>query len=73
MEVSDIQDKELILRVLSMYQDPEEREWIKNLATTFQAIADDILPQLRRSRLKTTVDVTENRRNQLYLQETRKN
>ncbi len=59
MEASDIQDKELILRVLSMYQDPEEREReIKNLATTFQSIADEILPQLRRSRLKMTVDVT---------------
>lgn len=59
MEASDIQDKELILRVLSMYQDPEQREReIKNLATTFQSIADEILPQLRRSRLKMTVDVT---------------
>ncbi len=59
MEASEIQDKELILRVLSMYQDPEQREReIKNLSTTFQAIAGEILPQLRRSRLKMTVDVT---------------
>ena len=59
MEASDIQDKELILRVLSMYQDPEQREReIKNLSSTFQAIAGEILPQLRRSRLKMTVDVT---------------
>ncbi len=55
---SNIQDKELILRVLSMYDDPEEREReIKNLATTFKEVADDILPKLRRSRLKLLVDV----------------
>ncbi len=59
MESSDIQDKDLILRVLSMYQDPEQREReIKNLASAFNSIADEILPQLRRSRLKMTVDVT---------------
>lgn len=58
MEASNIQDKELILRVLSMYQDPEQREReIKNLSSAFNSIADDILPQLRRSRLKMTVDV----------------
>ena len=59
MEASDIQDKDLILRVLSMYQDPEQREReIKNLSSTFQSISSEILPQLRRSRLKLTVDVT---------------
>ncbi|HNX87684.1 MAG TPA: tetratricopeptide repeat protein [Paludibacteraceae bacterium] len=59
MESSNIQDKDLILRVLSMYQDPEQREReIKNLSTTFKTIATDILPQLRRSRMKLTVDVT---------------
>lgn len=59
MENSNIQDKDLILRVLSMYQDPEQREReIKNLSTTFKSIATDILPQLRRSRMKLTVDVT---------------
>lgn len=59
MENSNIQDKDLILRVLSMYQDPEQREReIKNLSTTFKLIATDILPQLRRSRMKLTVDVT---------------
>ncbi len=58
MEASNIQDKELILRVLSMYQDPEQREReIKNLSGAFTAIADDILPQLRRARLKLEVDV----------------
>lgn len=59
MEASNIQDKDLILRVLSMYQDPEQREReIKNLSSAFQTIASNILPQLRRSRLKMTVDVT---------------
>ncbi|MBP1637991.1 MAG: Tetratricopeptide 1 repeat-containing protein [Bacteroidetes bacterium] len=59
MENSNIQDKDLVLRVLSMYQDPEERQReIKNLSTTFKTIASDILPQLRRSRMNMTVDVT---------------
>lgn len=59
MEASSIQDKQLILRVLSMYTDPEQREKeIKNLSVAFKSIADEILPELRRSRLKLTVDVT---------------
>ena len=58
MEKSTIQDKELILRVLSMYNDPEERErQIRNLSVTFKSIADQILPQLRRSRMRLTIDV----------------
>jgi tetratricopeptide (TPR) repeat protein len=59
MENSSIQDKDLILRVLSMYQDPEQREReIKNLSAAFKQIADDILPQLRRSQLKLMVKVS---------------
>ena len=59
MENSNIQDKQVILRVLSVYTDPEQREReIKNLSVAFKSIADEILPQLRRSRLKLTVDVT---------------
>lgn len=59
MESSTIQDKQVILSVLSMYTDPEQRETeIKNLSNVFKSIADEILPQLRRSRLKLTVDVT---------------
>jgi hypothetical protein len=55
---SDIQDKDLILRVLSMYNDPEQREAeIKNLSAVFQTLADEILPQLRRSKLTLNVDV----------------
>lgn len=58
MEKSNIQDKELILRVLSMYNDPEVREReIKNLSATFTAVADEILPQLRRAKMTTSVDL----------------
>jgi tetratricopeptide (TPR) repeat protein len=49
---SNIQDKDVILRVLSMYKDPEEREQqIKNMSQGFRELADGILPQLRRARL----------------------
>lgn len=49
---SNIQDKDAILRVLSMYPDPEEREaQIRNLSVAFSELADEILPELRRSRL----------------------
>ncbi|HCS88081.1 MAG TPA: hypothetical protein DIW30_06725 [Bacteroidales bacterium] len=58
MENSNIQDKELVLRVLSMYSDPEEREaQIKNLSAVYKNIADEILPALRRSRLILTTDI----------------
>ena len=58
MEASNIQDKELVLRVLSMYTDPEEREaQIKNLSVAFKTIADEVLPALRRSRLILTTDL----------------
>jgi tetratricopeptide (TPR) repeat protein len=58
MENSNIQDKELVLRVLSMYSDPEEREaQIKNLSAVYKTIADEILPALRRSRLILTTDL----------------
>ena len=49
---SDIQDKDVILRVLSMYKDPEEREQqIKNISAAFRELTDGILPQLRRARM----------------------
>jgi Flp pilus assembly protein TadD len=49
---SNIQDKDVILRVLSLYQDPEEREQqIKNMSEGFRELADAILPELRRARL----------------------
>lgn len=52
VDASNIQDKDVILRVLSMYQDPEEREQqIRNMSAGFRELADGILPELRRSRL----------------------
>jgi len=58
MEKSNIQDKELILRVLAMYSDPEVREReIKNMSATYKVLADEILPKLRRSKLAVNVDV----------------
>ena len=58
VEKSKIQDKELILRVLSMYNDPEVREKeIRNISAAFTDLADQILPQLRRSKLTVNVDV----------------
>lgn len=55
---SNIQDKELILSVLSMYKDPEEREReIRNLSNVFEQLADNILPQLRYSRITASVNV----------------
>jgi Flp pilus assembly protein TadD len=58
MEKSNIQDKELILRVLSMYSDPEVREReIKNLSSAFTVVADEILPKLRRAKISASVDL----------------
>jgi len=55
---SNLQDKDLVLRVLSMYTDPEQREReIKNISTVFKALADEILPQLRRSRLTANIEI----------------
>ena len=52
VQASDIQDKDVILRVLSMYKDPQEREQqIKNMSHGFKELADGILPELRRARL----------------------
>ena len=55
---SNLQDKDLILRVLSMYQDPEQRETeIKNISSVYKTLADEILPQLRRARLSANYDI----------------
>ncbi len=55
---SNIQDKDLILSVLSMYKDPEQREReIRNLSSVFDQLADEILPQLRYSRITASVNV----------------
>ncbi len=56
---SDIQDKDLILQVLSMYTSSAEREKeIKNLASVFGALKTDVLPQLRRAQIVNTIDLT---------------
>ncbi len=58
VEQSNMQDKDLVLRVLGMYSDPEEREaQIKNLSAVYKTIADEVLPALRRSRLILTTDL----------------
>jgi Tfp pilus assembly protein PilF len=58
LEKSTIQDKDLILRVLSMYSDSEQREReIKNISAVYSTLADEILPQLRRSRLTANIEI----------------
>ncbi|GHU78541.1 hypothetical protein FACS1894145_0710 [Bacteroidia bacterium] len=58
VEKSNIQDKNLILSVLSMYKDSEQREKeIKNISAVYSVLADEILPQLRRSRLTANVEI----------------
>lgn len=55
---SKLQDKEIILRVLSMYQDPEQREReIRNVAAVYKELADAVLPELRRARMVINYDV----------------
>jgi hypothetical protein len=57
VENSSIQDKDLILRVLSMYSDPEVREKeIKNMSSAYEALKTDVLPKLRRSKMVVNVD-----------------
>ncbi len=55
---SSLQDKDLILRVLSMYEDPEQREReIRNVAAVYKELADAVLPELRRARMTINYDV----------------
>lgn len=57
VQASDVEDKELIIRVLSMYSDPEVREKeIKNLSKVYKVLAEKILPELRRSKMIASVD-----------------
>lgn len=57
VEASSLQDKDLILRVISMYQDPETREReIKNISVVYSELAETILPKLRRSRLIANIE-----------------
>ena len=58
VKASNIPDKEVILRVLSMYQDPQEREQqIKNMSAGFKELADGVLPELRRARMTINYEV----------------
>ena len=58
VQASNIQDKDVILRVLSMYKDPEQREQqIRNMSQAFRELADGILPELRRARMTINYDV----------------
>lgn len=58
VSASDLQDKELILRVLEMYPDSETREReIKNISYVFEDLATTILPQLRRSRIVANIEI----------------
>ena len=58
VSASNLQDKEIILRVLSMYQDPEQREQeIRNVAVVYKELADAVLPELRRARMVINYDV----------------
>lgn len=55
---SNIEDKAVILRVLSMYNDPEQREEeIKKLSVAYKILADEVLPELRRSKMSLVVSV----------------
>ncbi len=55
---SNIQDKDLILSVLQMYKDPEQRmREIRNLSNVFEQLAEQILPQLRYSRITASINV----------------
>ena len=66
---SNIQDKEIILRVLSMYQDPAEREaQIRNMSVVYEDIAKGILPELRRARLIANYDVIGRSDEQIIMQ-----
>ncbi len=57
VQESNIEDKDLILRVLSMYSDPEVREKeLENMAKTWEVLADEILPKLRRSEFYVTIE-----------------
>ncbi len=56
---SDIEDKELIIRVLSMYSDPAVREQeIRNMSAVYKTLADEVLPELRRARFIANVEFT---------------
>ena len=69
VRASNIPDKDVILRVLSMYQDPQEREQqIKNMSQGFRELADGILPELRRARLTINYEIIGRDDDQIFAQ-----
>ncbi|MDE6560144.1 MAG: hypothetical protein K2K75_02055 [Muribaculaceae bacterium] len=69
VEKSNIQDKNLILSVLKMYKDPEQREAeLKNMSAVFNELAEQILPQLRYSKIVATVNVIGKSDEELFAQ-----
>lgn len=57
VKASDIKEKDMILQILAMYDDPAKRdEEIRNMSSVFTILADKILPQLRRSQMSVNVD-----------------
>ena len=59
VSASDLEDKNLIIRVLSMYSDPAVREKeIRNMSAVYTSLAKDILPELRRARFIANVEFT---------------
>lgn len=69
VKASNIPDKDVILRVLSMYQDPQEREQqIKNISVAFRELADGILPELRRARMTINYEVIGRDDEQIFAQ-----
>ena len=58
VEKSNIQDKDLILAVLKMYKDPNQREQeIKNMSSVFDELAKEILPKLRYSKIQASINI----------------
>lgn len=58
VSTSNVEDKELVLKVLSMYSNPVEREKeLRRLSKAFEGLAEEVLPQLRRSEFRVKVDV----------------
>ena len=57
VQKSNIEDKDLILRVLSMYSDPAVRESeIRNMSEVFKELKGGVLPELRRARFIANVE-----------------
>ena len=69
VKASDIPDKDVILRVLSMYDDPQEREQqIKNMSQGFKELAEGVLPELRRARMTINYEVIGRDDDQIFAQ-----